>query len=113
METYRLKQTKEFQKWAQSLPGQIRARIYYRAEYACETGNFGDHHGVGGGVSEMRFHFSSGLRVYYTIWRDQLVLLLLGGDKSSQDTDIKKAQKMLPKALTQLEKEEEEENGQQ
>lgn len=106
MKTYTLKQTVEFKKWAKKLDAQTRARIYFRADTACVTGNFGDHHGVGGGVNEMRFHFAHGFRVYYTIWRDQVVLLLLGGDKSGQSADIAQARKMLPKVLAQLEQEE-------
>lgn len=56
-----------------------------------EEGNFGDHGPVGEGVSELRFHPGTGHRVYYgQIGRD-IVILLAGGPKSSQESDIKLA----------------------
>ena len=58
-----------------------------------QLGNFGDHKTVGGGVSELRFFFGSGYRVYYGIDQGKLVLLLIGGDKKSQNKDITRAQK--------------------
>ena len=67
-----------------------RARIVHRIRSA-EQGNFGDCEPVGEGVFEMRIHAGPGYRVYFTR-RDAVVyLLLLGGDKSSQKRDIKRA----------------------
>ena len=60
-----------------------------------EKGNLGDHRSVGGGVSELRFHSGKGLRIYYTKQGETIVLLLVGGKKSSQDEDIKAAKKMV------------------
>ncbi|WP_301538554.1 type II toxin-antitoxin system RelE/ParE family toxin [Bifidobacterium panos] len=54
-----------------------------------------DLHPVGGGVSELRFHFGSGYRVYFAQKGDTLMLLLAGGDKSGQSRDVKRAQRML------------------
>lgn len=54
-------------------------------------GNFGDAKGVGQGVYELRIHFGPGYRVYYGLDGEKIVLLLCGGDKSSQKKDIKKA----------------------
>lgn len=48
----------------------------------------GDAHPVGDGVNEMRFHFGSGYRVYFAQKRNRVILLLVGGDKSSQKQDI-------------------------
>ena len=59
-----------------------------------ELGNFGDCKSVGSGVSELRIDVGKGYRVYYTI-RDKTVLLLCGGDKSSQAKDIRRAYQML------------------
>jgi putative addiction module killer protein len=54
-------------------------------------GNKGDVRPVGEGVSELRIHFGPGYRVYFTRQGDTVVVLLAGGDKSSQEQDIKQA----------------------
>ncbi len=57
-------------------------------------GNPGDHRNLPGGVSELRIDFGPGYRVYYTERGERLLLLLIGGDKSSQAKDIVKAQQL-------------------
>ena len=52
---------------------------------------FGDYKSVGEGIKELRFTFGSGYRVYYGEFGDQIVLLLCGGDKKTQEEDIKNA----------------------
>ena len=101
MKTYRVKRTERFDKWLGKLDGVTQTRINFRLRRVGE-GNFGDHHGVGGGVSEMRLDFGRGYRLYYTIWEDTVVLLLIGGDKSGQQRDIDRAHDMLPEALKWL-----------
>ncbi|UYO94826.1 type II toxin-antitoxin system RelE/ParE family toxin [Pollutimonas sp. M17] len=64
----------------------IQARIR-RAEF----GNFGDCEPVGEGVSEMRIHYGPGYRVYFVQRGLEIVILLAGGDKSTQSQDIKTA----------------------
>ena len=61
-------------------------------------GNFGDHKGLGDDVSELRFTVGAGYRVYYTVQNGEVILLLIGGDKSTQKVDIEKA-KSLAKEL--------------
>jgi putative addiction module killer protein len=57
-------------------------------------GNFGDHRSVGEGVSEMRIDSGPGYRVYFAIDRnDEIILLLVAGNKSSQPKDIAEAKK--------------------
>ncbi len=56
-----------------------------------EQGNFGDHKFCRGGVSELRIDVGAGYRVYYAIAGEQLVLLLGGGGKRTQDADIDRA----------------------
>lgn len=85
----------EFDAWLAALKDKIgRARIVLRIRSA-EHGNFGDCEPVGEGVSEMRIHFGPGYRVYFTRRGEVVYLLLLGGDKSSQKRDIKRAIEMV------------------
>lgn len=84
----------EFDAWLAGMKDHIgKARIALRLDRAAK-GNFGDCEPVGGGVSEMRIHYGPGYRVYFTR-RDAIIyLLLLGGDKSTQKRDIKRALEM-------------------
>ena len=84
----------EFDAWLAALKDKIgRARIVLRIRSA-EHGNFGDCEPVGEGVSEMRIHFGPGYRIYFTRRGEVLCLLLLGGNKTSQKRDIKRAIEM-------------------
>lgn len=86
--------TEEFDAWLSALKDRVgRARIAYRIRSA-EHGNFGDCKSVGEGVSEMRVNVGPGYRLYYTRRGEVVYLLLLGGDKSSQKRDIRRAIEM-------------------
>jgi putative addiction module killer protein len=81
-----------FEDWLES----IREATFIRAVYARLTrvrdGNFGDHKSVGQGVFELRIPTGPGLRVYYGLDGTEVVILLGGGDKSTQSKDIREAQ---------------------
>ena len=80
-----------FIEWLDDLKDSIaKSRIKKRLANV-ESGHFGDTAPVGDGVQELRFFFGPGYRVYYGIDDDVIVLLLCGGDKSTQNSDIKKA----------------------
>ena len=86
--------TEEFDAWLSGLTDSLgRARIVHRIRSA-EQGNFGDCEPVGEGVSEMRIHVGPGYRAYFTRRAEVVYLLLLGGAKSSQKRDIKRAIEM-------------------
>jgi putative addiction module killer protein len=90
----RVKQTDEYRDWMHRLRDQAgRARILVRVDRLIH-GNPGDHRNLTGGVSELKIDFVPGYRVYYTQRGEQLLLLLVGGDKSSQVKDIAKAQQL-------------------
>jgi len=72
---------------------QARARINARIR-RLSLGNFGDVKPIGEGVSELRIDFGPGYRVYFVQRGQTLVVLLAGGDKRTQDRDIKKALKL-------------------
>jgi putative addiction module killer protein len=90
---YRTEEGKEpFQEWRKDLRDKVTlARIDRRLEHLTQ-GHYGDHKNVGEGVYELRFFFGSGYRVYFAEDGDTIVVLLLGGDKGSQNKDIAKAQ---------------------
>ena len=91
---YIVEQTESFAKWHFALRD-LRARtaISRRIERA-ENGNLGDIKPVGGDVSEMRIDVGAGYRVYFTLRGGLFVLLLAGGDKSTQQADIQRAVKL-------------------
>jgi putative addiction module killer protein len=93
-----IRQTARFTDWFRALRDtQAQARINARIR-RLSLGNPGDVQPVGEGVSELRVHSGPGYRIYFTQRGSALVILLCGGDKSSQDQDIKQA-KSLAKEL--------------
>ena len=80
-----------YREWLDTLDVTPRARIQARV-LRFSTGNLGDHKSVGGGVWEARVMFGPGYRIYFGKDGAQLVLLLLGGDKSTQTADVARAQ---------------------
>lgn len=77
--------------WFDSLPDR-RAKAKIRARLdRVEAGNFGDCKSVGDGVFELRIYYSSGYRVYFGQEGSAIIILLCGGDKSTQEKDINKA----------------------
>jgi putative addiction module killer protein len=86
-----VRMTTIFERWLGCLrDGRARARIQARID-RLQLGNPGDVKPVGEGVSEMRLDFGPGYRIYYVTRGSELIVLLAGGDKSSQDSDIAKA----------------------
>lgn len=80
-----------FTKWITALRDvRGRQKILARVDRA-RLGNFGDHRSVGDAVIELKVHFGPGYRVYLGQEGESIVILLLGGDKSTQDEDIKQA----------------------
>jgi len=72
----------------------VRNRVLARLA-RIENGNFGDYKQLSASLYELRFFFHGGLRIYYSICDGEIVLLLCGGDKSSQKKDIKRAEQLL------------------
>jgi putative addiction module killer protein len=84
-----IRKTKLFANWLDKLRDiQARARVLVRIKRLAE-GNTGDAKSVGEGVFELRIHYGPGYRVYYTKIGHEIVLLLAGGDKSTQSDDIR------------------------
>jgi putative addiction module killer protein len=89
---YSILQTEEFAAWLNGLKdGMTRLRLARRLEKA-QAGNLGDVRAVGAGVWEMREFFGPGWRMYYVQRGQELLIMLGGGDKSTQQADIARAQ---------------------
>ncbi|HJU16907.1 MAG TPA: type II toxin-antitoxin system RelE/ParE family toxin [Stellaceae bacterium] len=89
-----IRQTDEFEDWLKRLRDRTaRAKILVRIDRLA-LGNPGDVRPVGGGISEMRIDYGPGYRVYFTQRGAVFVILLCGGDKSSQARDIKRAKEI-------------------
>ncbi len=90
----KVRQTEEFSSWLHRLKdANAVARIVGRIR-RMEMGNPGDTRGVGHGILEMRIDYGPGYRVYYAHRGTQIVILLCGGDKRTQQRDIKRAQRL-------------------
>jgi putative addiction module killer protein len=94
-----LRPTKEFSNWLGQLKDRRgRAKIIARLD-RLEDGNPGNSRSVGEGVVELKIDFGPGYRVYYVQRREVFILLLCGGDKSTQVKDIRRA-KLIAEQLT-------------
>ena len=94
-----LRQTETFSRWLFRLSDQVgRARILARLKRIRTTGNMGDVKPVGEGISEIRIDTGPGYRLYFVRRENMVIVLLCGGDKSTQDRDITRA-KDLAKTL--------------
>lgn len=96
--TYTVKRLEEFSDWLKGLKdGLTRLRLIKRLRKV-QLGNLGDVESVGEGVYEMREHFGPGWRMYFVQRGGVLIVMVGGGDKSTQQTDINRAME-LAKAL--------------
>jgi putative addiction module killer protein len=87
----RVEQTEVYRDWINALKDRAgRARIQVRVDRLVH-GNPGSHRNLTDGVSELKIDFGPGYRVYDTRRGDRLLLLLIGGDKSTQQKDIERA----------------------
>lgn len=92
---YQVRQTDIFAKWLSRFKDRkATARLLARIE-SLRQGNTGDSKSLGSGLHELRMHTGPGYRVYYTRKSGLVILLLCGGDKSSQSKDIARARQIM------------------
>ena len=94
MMKYVTEKTEIFEIWLKKLRDKEACTRISRRLKRIEKGNFGDHKSLGGGISALRIDYGPGYRVYYTERSGMIILLLVGGDKSTQDKDIVKARQL-------------------
>ena len=91
----RIRMTELYRDWINELNDRVaRARIQMRVDRLA-NGNPGQHRNFAGAISELKIDVGPGYRVYYTQRSGELIVLLVGGDKSSQQSDIALAQQLL------------------
>lgn len=93
-----IEKTPEFDKWLRKLKDfKAKAKIIFRIQKLETDEHFGDCKPVGDGIREMRINFSKGYRVYFKEKDGKVIVLLIGGDKSTQQNDIAKAKSIWKK----------------
>lgn len=91
---FQVRQTETYRRWEQSLRDRkVRAIISARL-FRVASGLLGDVNAVGQGISELRIHHGPGYRIYFQRRGNEIVILLCGGDKSTQQRDIALARKL-------------------
>lgn len=91
-----IEKTTEFDKWLRKLKDiRAKAKILFRIQKLEQDEHFGDCESVGNGIRELKINYAKGYRVYFHEKNGKIILLLLGGDKSSQKRDIEKAKAIL------------------
>jgi len=96
---YEIRTTKLFDDWVKNLKDRQAALSIAKCLDRVLKGNLGDVASLGDGVSEMRIFIGSGYRLYYTLRGNELIILLCGGDKSTQQRDIQKAKDLAKNLL--------------
>jgi|TARA_R100000027_G_scaffold33406_1_gene24451 putative addiction module killer protein len=90
-----IEKTPEFDKWLRKLKDiKAKAKILFRIQKLEEDEHFGDCESVGDGIRELKVNFAKGYRIYFKEKDGKIIILLIGGDKSSQKRDIKKAKEI-------------------
>jgi putative addiction module killer protein len=89
-----VRQTEAFSSWLRASAPMVQRKVAIRVARV-QSGLFGDVKALGGGLSELRIDFGPGYRVYFARVGDRIILLLAGGDKSSQTRDIAAARRLL------------------
>jgi putative addiction module killer protein len=93
-----IEKTKEFDKWLRKLNDlKAKAKILFRIQKLEKDEHFGDCKPVGDGIRELKINFAKGYRVYFVEKDGKIIVLLTGGDKSTQEKDIKKSKEILKK----------------
>jgi putative addiction module killer protein len=89
---YFIEKTTEFDKWFKKLNDlRAKAKILFRIQKLEKEEHFGDFEPVGDGIKELKINFAKGYRVYFKEIDGKIIILLVGGDKSTQQKDIEKA----------------------
>lgn len=93
---YILEKTDEFDKWLRKLKDlRAKAKVLFRIQKLENDAHFGESEPVGNGIRELKINYAQGIRIYFKEKEGMIIILLLGGDKSTQQRDIEKAKEIL------------------
>jgi putative addiction module killer protein len=93
---YIIEKTEEFDKWLRKLKDlRAKAKILFRIQKIENNDHFGNCEPVGDGIRELKIDYAKGYRVYFKEIGGKIIILLIGGDKSTQQKDIEKAKEIL------------------
>lgn len=97
---YIIEKTNEFDKWLRKLKDlRAKAKILFRIQKIENDEHFGDCEPVGEGIRELKINYAKGYRVYFKESDGKIIILLIGGDKSTQQRDIEKAKAILNRLI--------------
>ena len=89
---YFIEKTNEFDKWFKKLKDlRAKAKILFRIQKLQDEEHFGEWKPIGDGINELKINYAKGYRIYFKETDGKIIILLIGGDKSTQEQDIKKA----------------------
>ncbi len=95
---YLIEKTAEFDKWLKKLNDlRAKAKILFRLQKLENEGHFGDCKPVGSGISELKINYAKGCRIYFKETDGKIIILLIGGDKSTKKKFIEKSKKIWDK----------------
>ena len=93
---YLIEKTAEFDKWLRKLKDiRAKAKILVRIQKLETSEHFGDNESVGDGIRELKIDYAKGYRIYFSEQEGKLIILIVGGDKSTQHKDIERAKLIL------------------
>ena len=93
---YIIEKTDEFDKWLRKLKDiKAKAKILFRIQKIENDEHFGDCESVGNGIRELKINYAKGYRVYFKESNGRIIILIIGGYKSTQQRDIEKAKDIL------------------
>ncbi len=92
---YIIEKTVEFDKWLRRLKDfRAKAKILFRIQKIETDEHFGDCEAVGDGIRELKINYAKGYRIYFKESAGRIIILLIGGDKSTQQKDIERAKEI-------------------
>lgn len=92
---YFIEKTNEFDKWIRKLKdNRAKAKIIFRIQKLAREEHFGDYKTLGSGIKEMRIDYAKGYRIYFKQLDKKIVILLIGGNKSTQTEDIRRTKEI-------------------